>query len=89
MIDRDMTVKASGGYIVQPLPDADEDDISRLEENIKRSEPVSSLVNRGLTPEEIAETVLKALNWRYLKVSRLNINVIVVEKNRKRIAKFG
>ncbi len=67
MIDRDMTVKASGGYIVQPLPDAGEDDISRLEESIKRSEPISSLVNRGLTPEEIAETVFKGFELEILE----------------------
>ena len=57
IVDKDLSVKASGGFIIQVLPDADDDVISKLEERLNNVEPISQLVDRGYTPEEILEHV--------------------------------
>ncbi len=53
LVDRDTSIKAAGGYIIQVLPDATEEALDKLENNIAKAEAVSSLIEKGLTPEEI------------------------------------
>ncbi|MBW4829727.1 MAG: Hsp33 family molecular chaperone HslO [Clostridiaceae bacterium] len=66
LVDRDLSVKAAGGYIVQLLPGTLDEDIDKLEESIKNSEPISTLIDKGLTPEEILENVFGKLNMNIL-----------------------
>ena len=58
LVDRDLSVKASGGYIVQLLPYADPSATDRLERNIKSIEPVSAMLAGGLRPLDILRKVL-------------------------------
>ncbi|TJX67915.1 Hsp33 family molecular chaperone HslO [Soehngenia saccharolytica] len=58
LIDRDITVKASGGYILQLLPDIKDEEITQIENSLKNIKPVSTLINEGLTPEEIIANIL-------------------------------
>ena len=46
-------ILASGGFIVQLLPDATDADITYIENALKDFPPVSSLIHEGLNPEEI------------------------------------
>lgn len=55
LVDKDISVKAAGGYMLQLLPDVAEEDIDRIEEILGKAKPVSTLINEGLTPEEIME----------------------------------
>ena len=50
-------VKASGGYLVTLMPDADEGVISRLEENLKNVPSISTMLEKSASLEEIAEIV--------------------------------
>lgn len=50
-------VKRAGGYIINPLPDATDEDISNIENAIKNSKPISELLDQGLSLEEIATIV--------------------------------
>ncbi|MBR3132881.1 MAG: Hsp33 family molecular chaperone HslO [Clostridia bacterium] len=56
LVDKD-GVKSSGGYLVTLMPDADEDVISRLEENLNKVPPISSMLEKNASLEEIAEIV--------------------------------
>lgn len=58
LVNPDLTVKAAGGYVVQLLPGAGEDAISRLEQNINGIKPISTMIEEGMTPQEISEIVL-------------------------------
>jgi molecular chaperone Hsp33 len=58
LVDRNLSIKASGGYIVQLLPFADQSIIDRLERNLKSMKPVSALLDSGLTPFEIIKLLL-------------------------------
>lgn len=62
LVDVDYTVKASGGYIVQVLPGADEETIAKLEEKLTFLEPITSIVDKKSTPEEILDHIFKDLN---------------------------
>lgn len=58
LIDRDGTVKQSGGFILQLLPDAEEYLIDKLEDNLSKMPPVTSLLDKGYLPEDILKIVL-------------------------------
>ena len=59
LLDVDGSVKASGGFIIQPLPDIEEELLIKLEEAIKDIPSISSMVDDGMSGEEIIETILK------------------------------
>ena len=51
-------VLASGGYIIQLLPEATEEDISYIEKVVKECPPVSELINNKKDPEDILKFLL-------------------------------
>lgn len=58
LVDTDLTVKKSGGYIIQLLPFTEDAIIDRLEENLKKARPVTELLESGMDIEEIVRDVL-------------------------------
>ncbi len=50
----------AGGLLIQVLPGAYESDIQRLEEDLKTLEPMTTMLAKGLSLEEICETALKS-----------------------------
>jgi molecular chaperone Hsp33 len=54
-VDADNSVKASGGFLIHPLPGAGEDAIGRLENRLKGIRPVSAMILDGMGPREILE----------------------------------
>ncbi len=58
LVNPDLSVKAAGGYIIQPLPDADENIVSSIEEKLKSLPPVTTLIEQGNSPEEILNILL-------------------------------
>ncbi len=55
LVNPDDTILAAGGFIFQLMPGTPESIISKLEERLKTIEPISKLIERGLTPEQILE----------------------------------
>ena len=53
LVNTDQSVLASGGYILQLMPNAKEETIKYLEELIASLPPVSTLIHEGKTPEEM------------------------------------
>jgi molecular chaperone Hsp33 len=53
LVDTDQTVLASGGYILQVMPECQEETLVFLESLIPKLPPMSSLIQEGKTPEEI------------------------------------
>ena len=58
LMNRDNTVRCAGGFIIQLLPFAEEEVISKLEEKIGEITSVTSMLDKGMTPEEILEEIL-------------------------------
>ena len=65
LMEKNNTVRQAGGFIVQLMPFAEESVISRLEENLKVLKPVTTMLDEGLTPEQILETVLAGMDVQF------------------------
>ena len=50
-------VKSAGGYIIKPMPDATNEDISNLEQNIFKAGAISKMLDEKLSLEEIAKKI--------------------------------
>lgn len=55
LVNPDHTILASGGFVIQVMPGADEEMITRLEEKIQSFPAISKLIREGNSPEEILE----------------------------------
>lgn len=56
LVDSKGTKKA-GGYFITLMPDATEEDIKQIEEAVSKAEPISTMLEKDMTLQEIAETV--------------------------------
>ncbi|MBN2876721.1 MAG: Hsp33 family molecular chaperone HslO [Bacilli bacterium] len=50
-------VFASGGFILQLMPGANEETIDKIERNIKNMKPISELIKEGKRPEDIIQII--------------------------------
>lgn len=62
LMERDNTVKRAGGFIVQLMPFAQESVIEALEKNLEQITSVTSMLDAGMKPEELLQTVLKDMD---------------------------
>lgn len=58
LMDRNNTVKRAGGFILQLMPFAEEEVISKLEERIGQITSITKLLDADYTPEMIADHIL-------------------------------
>ena len=58
LVDRDLSVKAAGGYIIQLLPGVADKDIDTIEEGLRKAGPVSAMIDKGMSPEDILDEIL-------------------------------
>ena len=65
LMERDNTVRQAGGFIVQLMPFAEEETISRLEQNLGKIRSVTSMLDEGLTPEELLGLVLEGMDIQF------------------------
>jgi len=61
-----MKVEHAGGLIVQLMPDATEETISKLEKNVAKLTSITSMMSDGKTPEDMLNIVLEGLNPKIL-----------------------
>lgn len=64
MVDTDSSVKHSGGFIIQIMPNAAEETISALEAKLNGAPSVTSMMEEGLQPEDILEYYLGGLGLK-------------------------
>ena len=50
-------VKSAGGYIINPMPDATEEEISKVEQAIFKAGAISKMLDQKLTLQEIAQKI--------------------------------
>ena len=58
LVDRDQSVKVAGGYLIQLLPGATEDIITKIEQGVHRMGAVSQNLEQGMDAEELIRGVL-------------------------------
>jgi molecular chaperone Hsp33 len=71
LVDKDLTVKAAGGFLIQLLPEASDETIQLLEDNLEKIKSVSALIEKGMSPEDILDKLLGELEYRV--VARKNV----------------
>lgn len=65
MVDTDSSVKHAGGFILQVMPDAAEETIAALEEKVAGADPVTTMMDNGMSPEDILEYYLGDLGLKF------------------------
>jgi molecular chaperone Hsp33 len=58
LVGVDYTVTAAGGFVIQLLPGLTDDDISLIELQLSRIEPITTLLNQGMGLEDILHRIL-------------------------------
>ncbi|OLR65497.1 Hsp33 family molecular chaperone HslO [Peptoniphilus porci] len=67
LVDVDYSIKAAGGFIIQLMPDATEEQISKLEENLKNLPSVTSILDEYHDAEKLIEIIMKDINFKILE----------------------
>lgn len=57
LVNPDMSVKAAGGFMLQLMPEATDETAARLEEILKEIKPVTTMIDSGMSAEDILFTV--------------------------------
>ena len=60
-------VGAAGGFLIQTLPGATDEDISKIEANLKVIPNLSTLLNEGLDNKAVMEKVMNGIEMKYLQ----------------------
>lgn len=68
LIDKDISVRAAGGYIIQLLPGVSDEDIDKIENRLSNIDPVSTMIDNKMTPEEIMDSILGDFNMQILEM---------------------
>ena len=66
LVNPDLTVAVSGGFLIQLLPTADDTIIEKVERGLQGLPSVTTMLAEGLTPEEICKNVLPEFNVEVL-----------------------
>ena len=69
LVDRDQSVRAAGGYLIQLLPGAEEDVISRVEGGVLAAGTVTKLLEGNDDPERMLRTILSDFDVEILETS--------------------
>ena len=82
LVDTDLSIKAAGGFFVQPLPNASDEVLDKLEENLSKIKSVTELVTDGLDAKGIITKIFEGLDVNFLTTTDLNFHC---HCNRQRI----
>lgn len=90
LVNPALTIRAAGGFLLQLLPGAGEAEIALLEENIAGLDAVSAMIDGGMSPQEIAFSVLSGFSPEILhrSAARYQCNCCV-EKMRRVMTSLG
>ncbi len=96
-VEQDNTVSAAGGFLIQTMPVASEEEISATEKTLLDLPPVTTLLREGLNPEEILKRIfgpneveileIRPLQYR-CRCSRDRVERALVALGREEIERF-
>jgi len=71
LMERDNTVKQAGGFIIQLMPFASEELITKLEGNLGKVASVTNMLEAGCTPEQMLEILLEGFDIEFTEKKNL------------------
>ena len=98
LVDTDRTVRCAGGWLVQLMPGVKDSDIDRLEANLAKLAPMTAMLDKGMTPEEIVLAVLDGFAVDFLQTdtvgyrsacSRDKVERALISMGRTELAKMA
>lgn len=66
LVDRDYTIAASGGFLVQALPGAEDEALANVEANIQRIGPITAYLETHPQGEGLIERIMDGLHYKEL-----------------------
>ena len=74
LLDKANFVKQAGGFIVQLMPGVKDEIISVIENNLSGIKSVTSMLDSGMTPEDIAGLLMNGLDFKILEKTPVGFN---------------
>ena len=74
LLDKTNFVKQAGGFIVQLMPGVKDEIISVIEKNLSGIKSVTSMLDSGMTPEDIAALLMNGLDFKILEKTPVGFN---------------
>lgn len=74
LVNGDDSILAAGGFILQIMPGAQDETISFIEDRLQKIPPVSTLIEQGLSPEELLYAVLGEDRVKVLETMDVQFN---------------
>ena len=72
LVDKDITIKASAGFIIQMMPGSGEEEIRKLEENLKALKSISHLVAQGYDAYDLLEKISQGFDVKILEKKEIS-----------------
>ena len=90
LMDKDNHVRQAGGFIIQVMPDTDDEVIDKLEARLGEVHSVTDMLDKGMTPDDILGYVLEGMDVEILETipTQYKCNCSV-ERVSKAIASIG
>ncbi len=90
LMDKDNHVRQAGGFIIQVMPNTDDEVIDKLEARLGEVHSVTEMLDKGMTPEDILNYVLEGMDVEILETvpTQYKCNCSV-ERVSKAIASIG
>ena len=90
LMDKDNHVRQAGGFIIQVMPNTDDEVIDKLEARLDEVHSVTEMLDKGMTPEDILNYVLEGMDVEILETvpTQYKCNCSV-ERVSKAIASIG
>ena len=67
LMDKDNHVRQAGGFIIQVMPDTDDEVIDKLEARLGEVHSVTEMLDKGMTPEDILNYVIEGMDVEILE----------------------
>lgn len=74
LVDTDLTIKSSGGFILQLMPGTSEETICKIEENLKDLPTVTQMIESGFNAEDILNRVMQGFEMKILNKKEISFD---------------
>ncbi len=66
LVNPDLTIRSAGGFLLQLMPGASDEEVALIERNIADLDPVTKMIDSGLSPQDIAFQVMAGFSPQLL-----------------------